>query len=234
MVNKLAISTNGAAGNLPIAIGRHLTTHFCLLFGLVLLGVNFNLLLRHRSLLVLQIDVSVLWTLYWHDCWGLNFLAQEILLASTDHGIAHIVFWINNRRDFFGLLLHHLPRSFAEIVKLSWLLAAFSPPLHHSVGWCIGRKTVILIIWTFLNNKISWRLLFQSVSSLEFQLDVLFAIEFSDELILLLLFFVLESCLDFRVFSEWCHSRNATNFTIFWTHRVGAEALLCSPNFLLF
>ena len=63
MVNKLAISTNGAAGNLPIAIGRHLTTLLCL-FGLVLLGVSFNLLLRHRSLLVLQIDVSVLWTFY--------------------------------------------------------------------------------------------------------------------------------------------------------------------------
>lgn len=232
MVYNLAISTNWATGNLPIAIWWHLPTHFCLLLGLVVLCESFNLLLR--SLLILQIDVSVLWTLGWQDCRSLDFLAQEILLACTDHGIAHIVFWINNRRDFIDLLLHRLSVSFAEIIKLARFLGAIASPSHHTVSWSIGRKTVIIIIWTFLNHKISWSLLFQSMSSLEFQFNILFAIELSDELILLLLFVVLESGLNFRVFSEWCHWGNTTHFAIFGAHRVRTEALLSSSDFLLF
>jgi hypothetical protein len=38
------------------------------------------------------------------------------MMTCTDHGIAHIVFWINNRRDFVGLFLHHLSCGLAEIV----------------------------------------------------------------------------------------------------------------------
>lgn len=116
MVYKLAISTNGATGNLLIAIWWHLPTQYRLFFGLVLLCESFNLLFR--SLLVLQIDVSVLWTLRRQDCRRVNFLAQEkvIMMTCTDHGIAHIVFWINNRRDFVGLFLHHLSCGLAEIV----------------------------------------------------------------------------------------------------------------------
>lgn len=52
------------------------------------------------------------------------------------------------------------------------------------------------------------------MSSLEFQLNLLFPVEISNELILLLLV-VLESGLDFGVISEWCHRRNAADLAVF-------------------
>ena len=220
-------------------------------------GVNFPdvviSMLRHDSmalgLLALGVPVVLLfaWPVRWESAMRVISMAQEDLFlfvqspdiflggAIRHLPVANAVSDNDGGWDLFPFgILCSGAGEFHEMATLSANSSSkvvnndgHLPLLGLLVSRCLWSKATVIVVRAFLDDFLSWCLLLKSLSSFQFQLQVLLGVVAAK----LLGVTSLEPGLDLWGVSEWGHGGHSTNLGRFWRHRVRRYLSLLFDSF---